>query len=592
MKTAFIFILFVGLVVRLILVGNPGFEADISFWKSWSLAAIDHGVVWTAFNTNINYPPGFIYVLWLMGKLYSLIANPHDYFSFWRVNNFSFLLTSKSIAIVADLAIAVLLYSFLKQKNKLISLGADNHFLNRNLPLVASAIFFLNPTVLLDSAVWGQVESLGLLFTLAAIILLFYRRPLLATAIFAIGPLVKLQNIIFIPIFFIFVLRFFDLKTVFKSLGIFTAVFLAIILPFIIQGKTDQILFLMTVNSDYFPWMSLNAHNLWWIVSKAAGMTTIDKMTVLGIMNAKKVGLYLFSSSYLLACLLTFLKPTARNFLLSLTFAIFSFFLLSTQSHERYSYPVVVLLLFLYPFLEQKFKKFFWLIYALFTVNVFFNIHAGLVVNYPFSGLSFLTAVTNNFTTLLNSWLSILLYLMMLPFIASQISLFYLFSAAVIFVGLIVFSHASYLFKGKVSLTSFKPIIISQGYGSLEINRSVNSSSGWKKWNRLSTDYFYYRKGFGTHANSNLVFDLNRKFRSFSTDFGIDTEAPTQASVVFQIHGDGNLLFESQKMGRFDFPQHTKVNVTGIKFLGLTVTDAGDGINGDHADWFNPVLYK
>src|SRR3989338_771447 len=407
MKTAFIFILFVGLVVRLILVGNPGFEADISFWKSWSLAAIDHGVVWTAFNTNINYPPGFIYVLWLMGKLYSLIANPHDYFSFWRVNNFSFLFTSKT--------------------NSLFS--------------------FLNPAVLVDSAVWGQVESLGLLFTLAAIILIFYRRPLLATAIFAIGPLVKLQNIIFIPIFFIFVLRFFDLKTVFKSLGIFTAVFLAIILPFIIQGKTHQILFLMTVNSDYFPWMSLNAHNLWWIVSKAAGMTTIDKMTVLGIMNAKKVGLYLFSSSYLLACLLTFLKPTARNFLLSLTFAIFSFFLLSTQSHERYSYPVVVLLLFLYPFLEQKFKKFFWLIYALFTVNVFFNIHAGLVVNYPFSGLSFLTAVTNNFTTLLNSWLSLLLYVMILPFIASQISLFYLFSAAAVFVGLIVFSHASYLFR-------------------------------------------------------------------------------------------------------------------------------------------------
>src|SRR3989337_192092 len=111
----FLFIIFIGILIRFLLIGNPGFVADIAFWKSWSLAAIDHGIVWTAYNTNINYPPGFIYVLWLMGKLYSLIADTHDYFSFWRVNNFSFLLTSKSIAIVADLAISVLLYSFLQQ---------------------------------------------------------------------------------------------------------------------------------------------------------------------------------------------------------------------------------------------------------------------------------------------------------------------------------------------------------------------------------------------------------------------------------------------------------------------------------------------
>src|SRR3972149_2284024 len=141
--SAFSILIVVGLVIRLMLIGNTGFLADVSFWKSWGLAAIDHGIVWTSFNTNINYPPGFIYVLWIMGKLYSLIADPHDYFSFWRVNNFSFLLTSKSIAITADLAIAVLLYSFLKQKNKLVSLGADKHFLMQNLPLVASAIFFL-----------------------------------------------------------------------------------------------------------------------------------------------------------------------------------------------------------------------------------------------------------------------------------------------------------------------------------------------------------------------------------------------------------------------------------------------------------------
>src|SRR3989344_8229755 len=121
----FIFILFVGTVVRLVLVGNPGFEADLSFWKSWSLAAIDHGVVWTAHNTNINYPPAFIYVLWAMGKLYSLFADPHNYYQFWSKNNFAFLFTSKSFAIASDVAIACLMYWFFSQKEKLAKLGAD-----------------------------------------------------------------------------------------------------------------------------------------------------------------------------------------------------------------------------------------------------------------------------------------------------------------------------------------------------------------------------------------------------------------------------------------------------------------------------------
>jgi len=604
MRSAFLFVLFVGLVIRLILVGNPGFEADISFWKSWGLAAIDHGIVWTSYNTNINYPPGFIYILWLMAKIYSLFADPRDYNSFWQVNNFIFLFSSKLIAIAADMAVASLIFWFFSQKKKLETLGAFIGKLPPALPLILASVFYLNPVVIIDSALWGQVESFGLLFTLLAVILLFYKKPLLATTVFAVGPMMKLQNIIFIPIYFIFVFRYFDIKTVIKSAGVFVAVFFATVLPFILQKQMNQVLMLLTVNSDYFPWLSLNAHNLWWIVAGASGMEFSDKITVLGILNAKKVGLFLFASSYLLACLLVYLKPTARNLLLSLTFAIFSFFVLTTESHERYSYPVVVLLLFLYPFLSLKFSKitsffslvsshfYFWLLYFLFTVNIFFNIHTGLILNYPKNGISWLTAITSPALTIANSWFSIILYFLLLPFIFSQIHFMFFVLCCLLFISFIALSHASYILSGRVLLTSFKPVIVGQDYGSYQVNRAVDSYQGWKKWNRLSNNYFFYRKGFGIHANSNLVFNLNGKFSSLSTDYGVDTEAPAPATVIFQIWGDGKLLFESPVMKRFDFPGHIRVNISGVKYLGLTVTDAGDGINSDHADWLNPVLYK
>lgn len=662
MLRLFIFILFVGTVVRFVLVGNPGFEADLSFWKSWSLAAIDHGVVWTAHNTNINYPPAFIYVLWAMGKLYSLFADPHNYYQFWSKNNFTFLFASKSFAIASDIAIACLMYWFFSQTEKLKKLGTSkwevgnvrmenemgsgknknltSHIYNlashlshltSNLPLLLSSVFFLNPVVFIDSAVWGQVESLGILPTLIAIILIFYKKPVLASFIFTAGALIKLQNIIYIPIFYLFLARYFDLKTVIKSIAAAATTFILLNLPFILANDMNQVLYLLTVNSDYFPWMSLNAHNIWWIASGAAGMQMTDKVTVLGILNAKTVGLFLFAASYLFSCLLIFKRPTPRNFLLALTWGIFSFFLLSTQSHERYSYPVVVLLLFMYPFIVQKkwevrgerfdnetgsekFLKsnnqkitlrlltshisqlttpnYFWLVYFLFSLSIFYNIHTGLVYNYPENGFPIFTQLATPFVTLLNSYLSALLLFLLLPYMISQIAPLYFVLCLLFFAASMVLLNSSYLLKGEVSLTKYKPVLMRQDYGSMQVNKSTDSSAGWKKWNRLSNNYFYYRKGFGTHATSNLVFNINNKFSLFTTDYGIDTEAPTSASVIFQIWGDGKLLFESTRLGRFDFPGHARVNVSGVKHLGLVTTDAGDGINSDHADWFNPILYR
>lgn len=625
---AFGLLIFIGLIFRLLLVGNPGFEADISFWKSWSLAAIDHGIYWTSHNTNINYPPGFIYVLWIMGKVYSLMADPHKWDEFWQVNNFYFLLASKSIAMTSDVIITCLIYWFFSQKEKLKQLGAILHhetnsiqeanakeiqqktnttlsslklFANNNIPLILAALFYLNPVVIIDSALWGQVESFGILFTILAILCIFYEYVSLAAALFTIGCLMKLQNIIYIPLFFLFICRFYNFKTFTKALVSAGITFLIVTLPFIINNDMNQVLYLLTINSDYFPWLSLNAHNLWWIVSGAKGMQVTDRITAIGTLTAKSVGLYLFAASYLYAMILIYLKPVARNLFYSLAFGIFAFFLLTTQSHERYSYPVVVFLLFLYPFLETQISrvkttfplhKFFWVLYFSVTAVIFFNIHTGLIVNYPHSGFESIAHFTTPAATLLNSYLHIILFLLLIPLSISQISPIYPFVSLGVFSLLLISGNASYLFGGKVSLTKYIPIIQKQDFSVVQVNQSVNSHSTWKNWNRLSDDYMFYRKGFGSHALSTLVFDIKGMYSKFSTDYGVDTEAATPASVTFNIYGDDKLLFASQKYGRFDFPGHTTVDIKGVKLLKLEITDAKDGINSDHADWLNPILYR
>ena len=80
-------------------------------------------------------------------------------------------------------------------------------------------------------------------------------------------------------------------------------------------------------------------------------------------------------------------------------------------------------------------------------------------------------------------------------------------------------------------------------------------------------------------------------FSTFSFDYGVDTEAGPRGTVTFEIYGDDKKLFASEKIGRYDLPRHADVNVDGVKMLKLVVTDAGDGITDDHADWLNPKLY-
>src|SRR5260221_612981 len=97
------------LVCRLVLIPNPGFEADVSFWKSWGLAVRDFGIVKGLPLTNFNYPTPFAYVLSWMATIYSFFADPHNYNEFWSNANLLFLAISKAPSIIADFGIFAIL---------------------------------------------------------------------------------------------------------------------------------------------------------------------------------------------------------------------------------------------------------------------------------------------------------------------------------------------------------------------------------------------------------------------------------------------------------------------------------------------------
>ena len=641
----FYLLLFLGVIIRLVLIPVPGFKADVAFWKGWGLAVADKGILWLVNNTNYNYPPGFAYVLWLINKIYALFKNPYNINEYWADNNVFYLFLIKLITIAADLVVIWVIIKIAKvilgrsgattpeSNNDSGQARMTKQMLKQvqydNLGKILALFYFLNPAVIYDGVVWGQVDQLGLALFLLSIYFVLKNKASLGAAVFTISALMKFQNIIFIPLFYLFIFRRFwtsqnDIGTGFKELSKSLAVtfltFIIVVLPFFWGKQMEKLIWLLTVNSDWFPWYSLNAFNGWWIASGLKGMQLVDKHLVFGIISAKQFGLYLFIFAYFIGTVTVlaakkepdFAKASSgenllRNFILACTLAVFAFFHLLTQSHERYLFPVMGLLPLIGIYWSNKsdgsnWKKksiiLFSTFYLLLSTFFFLNMYLSMGWNYPDQVIP---TFTREQTLGMSLWISIFQIILFAIFfvwyfrivLMKQIGLIRLIGV----IGLLLIislwlKNADYFLGKPVSLTKLRPVGFRQDYLEPVTNKTVESARGLKFWNRLSVNYYFYDQGIGSHADSEITYHLGRKFSKFTSDFGIDTEADQAAKVYFSLIGDGRELYKSEIKGRFDQPGTTTVDVRRVNYLTLKISKAGESNFGAHADWLNPRLTR
>ncbi len=117
-----------------------------------------------------------------------------------------------------------------------------------------------------------------------------------------------------------------------------------------------------------------------------------------------------------------------------------------------------------------------------------------------------------------------------------------------------------------------------QGWGTPQVNRSIREQP-------LSIGGQKFERGVGTHANSTYRLSLNGGTDRFTVRVGVDDAAGSPGSVVFQLIGDKEKLFDSGVMKPGRAAQPVDVDLRGVKTLILLVNDAGDGVNFDHANW-------
>ena len=95
-----------------------------------------------------------------------------------------------------------------------------------------------------------------------------------------------------------------------------------------------------------------------------------------------------------------------------------------------------------------------------------------------------------------------------------------------------------------------------------------------------------YARGIGTHAVSQITYNLGGKYQSFLSDVGVDDETSGQGFVEFKVVGDGKVLFDSGVLGGNSPVDHINVSVAGVQQLQLLALNGiAANWNWDHADW-------
>jgi hypothetical protein len=105
---------------------------------------------------------------------------------------------------------------------------------------------------------------------------------------------------------------------------------------------------------------------------------------------------------------------------------------------------------------------------------------------------------------------------------------------------------------------------------------------------RIGAETFSH--GIGTHANSIMVLDLPHPATRFQAKIGVDANPDTEkgqgkSSVVFMVIAGNKELYRSPVLRTEMGAVAVDVPLKGVTNLQLRVTDAGDGIGFDQADW-------
>ena len=312
-------------LIAFVLFPKQGFSTDMQLFASWAttLARVGPGSFYAS-ATGADYPPGYLYVLWLLGNA-PASALP---------------LLLKVPAVLADLGIA------------LVICWAARRWLGERAGLIAAALYLFIPATWYDSALWGQVDAVGALLLVASLVLLIERQSEAAIALAVLAILVKPQEAIgLVVVLPVLVRRHLILPgsrwRLLTSAAAGVAALVLPLVPFDIGGIAG-LLRLFQSDADRYSVLTANAFNLWALVGStplaqifggSGGSWTPDSLIVAGGIAAVTLGATLLVAIGLVVAGGLLIRDGRVPILLGFAVVAFAFYAVPTRVHERYLFP-------------------------------------------------------------------------------------------------------------------------------------------------------------------------------------------------------------------------------------------------------------
>ncbi len=319
------------------------YKVDVGTYSAWALRLATEGPGrFYAPGYFADYPPGYMYVLWGIGELSQLLKIPYG--------SAGFLILLKLPALLADVAVSWLLYARLRPTDKRVAWAA-------------SLAFTLNPALLLNSAVWGQTDSVLSLLVLLAVLAQGQRRFELSWIFATFAVLTKPQALLLVPLLVFWPWGWWKSGRPISSFLAVVATVFAIADPFRGDRPWQWLVDLYFGTTGYYAETSVNAMNL---AALLFGMRHNDAEITLGLSANNwsfaiglSIGLGFFAAYVWRRDRLQHVNLFASATLVS--------FLCLTRMHERYLYPFFVFAALIG--VTGPVGALYWSLSALFLVN-------------------------------------------------------------------------------------------------------------------------------------------------------------------------------------------------------------------------------
>ena len=332
-------LLLVALLVRLLFIGAEGFKNDVSTFEAWALTITERPLSQFFAKAGFaDYPPGYFYVLWVVGHLYKLFVHTDPGWNILKV-------FVKVPGILMDLVDAALIFAIVRR------------FASTAWAFGALALFAFNPATIFISAYWGQVDSVAAGFVLGAILCVFDAAakdakaatyPIVgAWVLTAASILIKPPAIILIPLLLAFSVATDDKarRLTATVIGVAAAAVFTFIatVPFHPSGNPLDVFAWLYGRYQYassvYPYNSVNAFNLYAMVHH---FWEPDSQFLL-ILPQYGWGIVLFLAAVALVVSRYVQSREPVAFLEGAMILSLGYFVLLTRMHERYIFDALLL---------------------------------------------------------------------------------------------------------------------------------------------------------------------------------------------------------------------------------------------------------